>query len=144
MEIIRVKEHGKDLYILNDSITVPKEDGNVKYEAIKQWIANGNIPEIEFTDKELEEKELQSQKEKRELLLNSIIVEISTGKKFDGREKDRNNMLSAIQSAQFLNENQTIWKLADNTKQTITLDELKEALSLSIKRAGEIILGASI
>ena len=126
---------------LEDGAFIPFSDDNSDYQVYKLWLEDGNTPKPEFTDKQLEQKELQSQKEKRELLLNSIIIEISTGKIFDGREKDRNNMLSAIQSAQFLNENQTIWKLADNTKQTITLDELKEALSLSIKRAGEIILG---
>lgn len=129
---------------LKDGAYIPFVDGNIDYEEYKQWLSKDNIPKPEFTEEELQDKELEAQKVQRELLLNSIIIEISTGKKFDGREKDRNNMLSAIQSAQFLNENQTIWKLADNTKQTITLDELKEALSLSIKRCGEIVLGASI
>jgi hypothetical protein len=51
-------------------------------------------------------------------------------------------MTSAILSAGALNITQTQWKLADNTIATISLDELKEALALSIQAVSQIILGA--
>ena len=51
-EILKVKIQG-DGYILNDIMSVPKADGNREYELIKQWLAEGNTPEPEFTEAEL-------------------------------------------------------------------------------------------
>ena len=52
MEIKSVKIQGQG-YLLNETICVPKADGNKEYELIKQWISEGNTPEPEFTEKEL-------------------------------------------------------------------------------------------
>ena len=52
MEIQTVKIQGNG-YLLNGTMSVPKADGNREYEAIKQWLAEGNTPESEFTDEEL-------------------------------------------------------------------------------------------
>ena len=41
-------------YLLNGTMSVPKADGNIEYELIKQWIAEGNTPEPEFTEEELQ------------------------------------------------------------------------------------------
>lgn len=71
--------------------------------------------------------------------LNTIIVTTSTGKVFDGNETARLNMLSAITAAGIVGQNSANWKLADNTVETVTLDELKQALALSIQRVGEIV-----
>ena len=60
MEIQTVKISGQ-CYLLNGTISVPgNEDGNIEYELIKQWIADGNTPEPEFTEKEIE-AQLQEQ-----------------------------------------------------------------------------------
>lgn len=71
--------------------------------------------------------------------LNNITVTSSKGNVFDGNETARINMLSAIQSATFLNQTQAGWKLADNTVEIVTVDEIKEALALAIQRVGEIV-----
>lgn len=60
MEIITVKMQGQG-YLLNGSMSVPKADGNREYELIKQWLAEGNTPEPEFTEEELRIKEMNSQ-----------------------------------------------------------------------------------
>lgn len=70
--------------------------------------------------------------------LNSITVEVN-GNTFDGNESARNNMLSAIQSSDFLGVTETEWKMADNSIVLITLDELKQALALSIQAVGAIV-----
>lgn len=57
-EIQTVKIQGEG-YLLNCSMSVPKADGNREYELIKQWLAEGNIPEPEFLDEELIARELQ-------------------------------------------------------------------------------------
>ena len=51
-EIISVKIQGNG-YLLNGTMSVPKADSNREYELIKQWLAEGNTPEPEFTEAEL-------------------------------------------------------------------------------------------
>jgi hypothetical protein len=49
--------------------------------------------------------------------------------------------MAAIQAAELLGQTSTEWKLADNTLYTVTVDELKQVLTLSIQRVGQIIKG---
>lgn len=44
---------------LADGACIPFADGNTDYEGYKQWLAEGNEPEAEFTEEELRIKELQ-------------------------------------------------------------------------------------
>ena len=53
MEIQTVKIQGQN-YLLNGTMSVPGADGNREYELIKQWLSEGNIPEPEFTEEELQ------------------------------------------------------------------------------------------
>lgn len=54
MEIKTVKIQCQG-YLLNGTMSVPgNAPGNREYELIKQWLAEGNIPEPEFTEKELQ------------------------------------------------------------------------------------------
>ena len=57
MEILTVKIQGQG-YLLNGGMSVPKAGGNREYELIKQWLAEGNTPEPEFTYEELAQQEL--------------------------------------------------------------------------------------
>lgn len=59
MEVTSVKIQGNG-YLLNNEMYVPKANGNRKYEAIKQWLAEGNTPEPEFTEEELAQQELEA------------------------------------------------------------------------------------
>lgn len=61
-EIQTVKIQG-ECYLLNGTMHVPKADGNKEYELIKQWLAEGNIPEPEFTEEELAQQELNKKKQ---------------------------------------------------------------------------------
>ena len=58
-EIQTVKIQGQG-YLLNGNMSVPKCGGNREYELIKQWLAEGNEPEAEFTEEQLAEQ-LQAQ-----------------------------------------------------------------------------------
>lgn len=51
MNIQTIKEL-ENSYLVNNSITVPKSEGNRDYQLVKQWIAEGNTPDPEFTDAE--------------------------------------------------------------------------------------------
>ena len=43
---------------LADGAFIPFADGNMDYENYKLWVAEGNIPEPEFTEEELAQQEL--------------------------------------------------------------------------------------
>ena len=142
IETVKIQGTG---YLLNGTMHVPgNAPGNSEYELIKQWIAEGNTPEPEFTDEEVAAKlaleTYNTNKAAKELALNSITVEVN-GKVFDGRAKDQVNIMAAIQAAELLNKTEETWVLNDDTKQIVTVDELKLALALSIQRVGEIVRG---
>lgn len=59
MEIQSVKIQGNG-YLLNGFMLVPQANGNREYEAIKEWLAEGNIPEPEFTEAEIAQQELEA------------------------------------------------------------------------------------
>ena len=87
-----------------------------------------------------EKQQLETEfKNAKEQALNSIVVTTTLENSFDGNERARTNMLSAIMSAEVLNKTETNWKLADNTSKLIGINELKEALALSIQEVGRIV-----
>ena len=59
MNIETVKIQGQG-YLLNGTMLVPKADGNREYELIKEWLAQGNVPEPEFTEAEIAQQELEA------------------------------------------------------------------------------------
>lgn len=73
-------------------------------------------------------------------IIAKLTVTTQSGKVFDADETARGRMLSAIQAADFLGVNESEWKLADNSKEVITLDELKEAHALAIQALGQVVL----
>lgn len=102
-----------------------------------------NIP-VEISDAKIEklEAKLVADKAKadKEAKLNAIEVEVN-GKVFDGDEKARLNILSALQAAAVTGIESTYWKLADNSVVEVTVDELKEALTKAIQAVGHVLVG---
>ena len=60
MEMQTVKIQGQG-YLLNGIMSVPKADGNIEYELIKQWLSEGNTPEPEFAELEIQTNLLNQQ-----------------------------------------------------------------------------------
>ena len=116
---------------LSDSALIPADDDNVDYQEYLAWLSQGNTPDIADV--------LPIPSPTKDDLLNSIVVQTSTGKSFDGDETARNNILCALTVAGFTGQTSTNWKLSDNTTATVTLEELKEALALSITKVGQIV-----
>ena len=136
---VKIQSNG---WLLNGNMSVPDASGNREREAIIAWLLEGNTPEPEFTDAELLEQAQQVAKQEKIEALASIKVTTTSGNTFDGRDIDQQRMVSAILSSSVINITETQWKLADNTIATISLDELKEALALSIQAIGNIVVGA--
>ncbi|MCI4436954.1 MAG: hypothetical protein JHC33_09130 [Ignisphaera sp.] len=141
MEItsVKIQQNG---WLLNSTMSVPNVAGNREREAILDWIAEGNTPEPQYTDAELLAQSQQVAKQARLQSLDYIKVTTASGKVFDGRDIDQERMVSLILSSGILNITETKWKLADNSIATVSIDELKEALALSIKAVSNIIVGA--
>lgn len=72
MEIQSVKIQGQG-YLLNGTMSVPKADGNREYELIKDWLAEGNTPEPEFTDEELRTLVQNEFRQNRDSLLSTVV-----------------------------------------------------------------------
>ena len=71
MEIQTVKIQGQS-YLLNGVIHVPgNAPGNKEYELIKQWLAEGNEPEPEFTEKDLQITSINKQIQEAKTYLSS-------------------------------------------------------------------------
>lgn len=69
MSIETVKIQGQG-YLLNGNMHVPKANSNSEYEAIKQWLAEGNTPEPEFTQAELDAMALAKMKAEAQAYLD--------------------------------------------------------------------------
>ena len=72
--------------------------------------------------------------------IKNLKVTVKSGRTFDGDETSQDRMARAVNIASISGQTETQWKLADNTIVTVTLDELKEALSLAGKRMSEMWL----
>lgn len=86
-----------------------------------------------FFDRQLKNQKIRD--------VNTIIATTTSGKVFDGDEKSQDRMIRAIRIAEITGETTTMWKLFDNTVVDVTLDELKEAVSLAGKQMSNIWLG---
>lgn len=116
----------------------PPQEGTygVPDEVQVGWIRNSdgtfNLPV------KTQEDILKDKKKTRQLAVDNIVVVISTGKMFDGDETSQDRMVRAIQTVEILGLTETTWVLATNDTAIITLDELKEALALSMQKMGEL------
>lgn len=91
------------------------------------------------TAEEIAQQEQARLKAEKDYRLQTIKVTTANGNTFDGNETARNNMTSAITSAEFIGKTEEYWKLVDNSTVLIQLLELKEALALSIQEVGNIV-----
>jgi len=141
-----VKTQGNG-FLVNGTMSVPQAEDNRHYQEVLEWIAEGNTPEPEFTQAELDQQVIaeanQLAKATKQEALATLTVTTNLGNTFDGNETARNNMLSAIQASTFTGTTTTNWRMADNAVVSVSLDELKEALTLSIQAVGVIVAGVA-
>lgn len=94
-------------------------------------------PIDELTPEQKEQYELQKAKRERAEAVANLKVEVD-GMMFDGDEDAQSRMTRAIQVAEITGTPSTEWVLADNTVATVTLKQMKEALSKSMLAMGEL------
>lgn len=75
IEIVKIQTHNGEFsgYNVNGTTFFPKEN----CEQIKQWIAQGNTPEPEFTDEELLKQKQDEFRADRNALLDKVDKEIN-------------------------------------------------------------------
>lgn len=130
------KEQPEDWIEIEEFIKVAKLKSN-KPNSYSVWNKTTNSWFEDIGLKKEYENDLK--KVEKENRLQTIKVTTQNGNTFDGNETARNNMLSAITSVEFIGKTEETWKLADNSTKLITIDELKEALALSIQEVGNIV-----
>ena len=118
---------------LADGACIPFADGNRDYEEYKQWLSEGNTPEPEFTEAELEAKVQMEAKAERLKQLEVLTVTTTNGNTFDANNQARLDMSNGIQVSEILNVTQTVWRMADDTEVLIQIAELKEALAKALQ-----------
>ena len=82
----------------------------------------------------------QAGKIQKQTAIQALTVEVD-GMVFQANELSQQRMDRAIQAAGDLAETSYTWRLANNTNQTITLAQLKEAHTKAMVAFGAIILG---
>ena len=66
--------------------------------------------------------------------IGTATVTTSTGKEFDANLEARQNLADAILANSYIGVAETVWRLADNTEATVTIEELKEAHLLALQK----------
>jgi len=106
---------------------------SIEAEEYKQWLSEGNTPEPEFTQAELEAKVQMEAKAERLKQLEVLTVTTTNGNTFDANNQARLDMSNGIQVSEILNVTETVWRMADDTEVLIDVAELKEALAKALQ-----------
>ena len=95
----------------------------------------------EVIEKEIAKALADIKKQEKDYAIDNIIVTTTAGNKFNGDDKSHGRIASAILAAEVLGKTEENWKMADGTIKLISIEELKEALTLSILEVGRLIKG---
>lgn len=110
----------------NNAVIEMLSDGSFEIKAIP-------LPSPE----EIEKMELEKAKARRAKEVANIKVEVD-GLMFDGDEMAQSRMARAIEVANITGMKETVWVLADNTVKTVTLEQMRSALSKAMLKMGEL------
>ena len=128
-EIKSVKIQGNG-YLLNGTMSVPKADGNREYELIKLWLAEGNTPEPEFSEEELEaiaeeQTNIAAKEQRAAAMLEGDIYPLAGVDYRVSFTKDDGDGLMQVKSAFELGLASTIIYFANGAKMPITAEEFE-------------------
>ena len=128
-EIKSVKIQGNG-YLLNGAMSVPMADGNREYELIKLWISEGNTPEPEFSEEELdaiaeEQTNIAAKEQRAAAMLEGDIYPLAGVDYRVSFTKDDGDGLMQVKSAFELGLASTIIYFANGAKMPITAEEFE-------------------
>ena len=120
-------------------ITVDDISETIYKPSYDKILVAGKLTDTINTDEEFKITSIAAKSIKVEAILG-LVVTTTSGKIFDGDEKSQDRMARAINIATITGLTETQWKLADNSRVMVTLDELKEALALAGQEMSRIWL----
>lgn len=133
------REYLQGKVLVNFNVTSEERDGTVMYTyeqlRFEPWYSD------EVIEKEVAKALVNIKKQERDYAIDNVIVTTTAGNKFNGEDKSHGRMTSAILAAEVLGKTEETWKMADGTIKLISIEELKEALTLSILEVGRLIKG---
>ena len=117
-------------YLLNGTMSVPMADGNREYELIKLWISEGNTPEPEFSEEELdaiakEQANIAAKEQRAAAMLEGDIYPLAGVDYRVSFTKDDGDGLMQVKSAFELGLASTIIYFANGAKMPITAEEFE-------------------
>ena len=120
---VKIQQNG---WLLNGTMSVPDATGNRERELIKKWMAEGNTPEPEYTQEELDAQALEQSNIKAKELRAAAMLE---GADYNGFQisftKDDGDGLMQVKAAFELGLARTIIYFANGTKMPITAEEFE-------------------
>ena len=122
-----------DETLTQDVVVGQDIDGN---DIVESQPVNVFVPTT-VTDDELQVY-LEDRKDYIKYMRNNMTVTTSTGKTFNADLLARVNMIVAYLGSQVTGITEAPWKLADDSIQIVTIDEIKEANILALQQFGEI------
>lgn len=133
MNIETVKISGEG-YLINGSMSVPNALGNRHYQDVQNWIAEGNIPDPEFTEIELNGQAEQERLYSINVEMKSRIIALFPGSTHANYlEKQMNAMMRGIRINNIAKGSQTTAQkaeasaLVDIADQVDTIREVGQA-----------------
>lgn len=138
----QVKRYGNETHVLLGERVVEVDNGNdtvsTQYEYDKVIVTYCmNYANVVESANEFYKEEIKKE------LLSSIVVATSSGKKFYGDPISRSDISDAIALSEETGVTTTLWKLAESVGDAriveVTVDELREARTLSLQAKANII-----
>ena len=123
----------------SDGCIIPAVLGNRDWQKYQLWLAEGNLPEPEFTPEEEKENSSQSVTNQykiirdKSVLALTVIVDTLT---FDANERSQLRMATRIASMTMIETAR--WKLHDNSWALVTGSQLKKVLKLAAEETTKI------
>ncbi len=125
----------------DDSIgSVSTTDGiRRKYtDLYNEYVENGGVTEPYKTAEELLVDKQAKDKTEANQAIQVMTVTTHSGKEFDAHQEARINMMSAILGSEITGQTETVWRLYDHAEVVVSVDELKEATVLALRKFGEL------
>jgi hypothetical protein len=96
------------------------------------------IVAISFQEADMLRHQKVIEKQNADNEISKMTITVSTGKEFDATDIARINMMSAVMSASFMQQDSTVWRLANNSEVTVTVAELSEAVAKALEKFGQL------
>jgi len=122
---------------LGEQVVMSGED-YVYFRTNEKVLEEEIIVAISFQEADMLRHQKVIEKQNADNEISKMTITVSTGKEFDATDIARINMMSAVMSASFMQQDSTVWRLANNSEVTVTVAELSEAVAKALEKFGQL------